>query len=464
MKLEEVDGKKRLVFKGRELNSFPFEGKPVFDIPDTVHITSTVFAKTEAAFEAAVKAAQAHNYDDKITKPEERDKGVYFSLRESHAAECGSCEGIISPRGVRAHGHKCEHCGDATYVEYTRDGAISLQFLKDLERVGRTTLSFRIFGYRENEGKPNELLLFPEPVLGDYAPPRHPKRGWNGLRQGLFAVRDHEEARMILEEARDLYSTETIVDPASGKEIKIMVIKDHTPHMVTAQAVFEAHDIVGQFHNHTSIKVYGGKKYDEFSPLPIPDNFQLSKKYIGKEKHSLAEPRIHETILRAAGQVSRTDFYYQDGRDAFSEIVYKRMTDFVEHFVDIDPQEWAVFLYHAPKDGPGFIHSLASWCSAMSDGQKREVKCEPNIGNALVGISKLAAGKPLTYAESVAMEEGAGTELADKLASHLAEAFSGQIEGEQAALRQRVAKWTQNPDARPQDEEEPPNKLKGGPA
>lgn len=464
MRLTKIHGKNSLVFDARELKNFPFEGKPILNIEDTVYISGTAYAKTEAAFQAAEQAAVANRYSDSITKPEDRHKGVFFSLEEVHAAQCGSCSEIISPKGVRCHNHKCEHCGEPTFLEYTRDGGISLQFMKNGENVGRSPLTFRIFGYREHDGKPDELLLFPKPILGDYAPPRHEKRGWNGIRQRFFAVDDAEEAQMILEEAKDLYTKEVVDDPLSGEKIEILVIKNHTPGRINDLSVFNTYDVAGQIHNHRTVKSYNGKIYDEWATLPVPDQFSLSRKYIGKDRHSLSEPTIHEIILSAAGQVSRTDYYHQDGSAAFSDLVYKRMTDFVEHFVDADMEKWSVFLFNAPQDGPGFIRSLANWCASESDGQKRNVRCEPNMWNAISGMGKILSGQPLTYPESVAMVEGAETDDANDLAGKLKSSFEAQQTGKRKAFKRRLDRWIENPEAAPENNAEKPQNPENGPS
>lgn len=149
------------------------------------------------------------------------------------------------------------------------------------------------------------------------------------------------------------------------------------------------------------------------------------------------------------------------------------MTAFVEHFVDADIEEWSIFLAGAPKDGPGFINSLAHWCAAMSDGQKRDVKCEPNMWNMVAGMSKILKGTPLSYAESVAMNEGGETPEALKLTTILYDAFQDKREGEATAFKRRLENWV-DPNLNALDleldqpdqgnSEDVPKGLKDGPA
>lgn len=449
------------------------EGQPVLGVENTVLITGRAYAHTQEAYDELRKKLVKTGYtipDHAKPKDGEAKKDdEFFSLEGINFAECGSCESTISRLGVAMHNHQCECCGDPTFLKYVKDGAIRFKFMHDIDDDGREyiggDMTFRIFEYREVEkGDWNELIVHASPILDDYA--NEEKQIY--MRKGWLNVSTEGEAQDILERAagHNLYKRSTVVDQDTGDDIAVLILKDHKSGLLQRGSVFNTSEIAGEQRNYKDIKIWQGKKYEGFmAGLPIPETIHLSSKYIGREKHSLAEPNIHETIMRAAGQVSRADYYYQDGRPAFGEVVFERMNNFVKHSVDVPFEEWEQFLeslgkrvargqisHYSKIDGPGFIYALADWASKMSDGQRKHVKDEPNIGNALVGISKVAAGQALTDAEAVAMVEGSYTDEADNFAKGLQDRMR-----EQDAGKSKERKWRNN--AKKRDW----NNLNGGP-
>lgn len=189
--------------------------------------------------------------------------------------------------------------------------------------------------------------------------------------------------------------------------------------------------------------------------------------------------------MSAAGQVSRADYYHQDGRAAFSQTVFDRMSNFVKHFVDVPFEEWEAFLdslgekiiqsmthgigriqgdsskflfqawsdstnsfgaNYTQIDGPGFIYALAKWAGDMSDGVLKNVRDEPNIGNALVGAARMLSGKTLSDAEAAAMMEGMETDDANKLADGLMDQL-----GEKLRAQKTDERWQENANNRDWD-------------
>ena len=73
--------------------------------------------------------------------------------------------------------------------------------------------------------------------------------------------------------------------------------------------------------------------------------------------------RLHAKVMSAAGQVSRQDYYHQDGRPAFSSLVYGRFEKFIEHFTELDHEEFRNAVRRMRHDGPGFIEDFAAFCS-----------------------------------------------------------------------------------------------------
>lgn len=90
-----------------------------------------------------------------------------------------------------------------------------------------------------------------------------------------------------------------------------------------------------------------------------PIHIHVSTKFLEREKHSLTEPDIHETILSAASQ--RRDLkYYNRDTDLFEGRPLSRMRAFVRHGVEVPFTDWEVFEkqcshYHAQD----FIRAMA---------------------------------------------------------------------------------------------------------
>lgn len=111
-------------------------------------------------------------------------------------------------------------------------------------------------------------------------------------------------------------------------------------------------------------------------------------------------PKLHERIISAAGMVSHSDYYYQDGRPAFDDIHLERMRLFVEHFTELNIEEWDRMIENADRSGPGMIEAIARFCHPNS-----RVTNESNFGNLLYGYISAANGKRLTEGEAIAMAD-----------------------------------------------------------
>jgi hypothetical protein len=364
-----------------------FEGLPFLELKDSVYISGTVYLKSKDS--EAMLPAILSQYGYELNEDKTYAKLNSFS-------QCLHCDGIIAPHATHTHGHVCELCGKPTYLEYNRDEYITFQFMRNGSYVGDNSIVMRIYDY-DTEKK--ELLLFPEPITAPTAKMR---------RLPFFCVKDAQEAAALLDEAKDLYTMRSITE--NGITFEVMALKNQPSHAITAESVFNPSDITGTKSLTRDVYVYNGNIYPVFSfgeddKLPIPDHFGFSNAYM-ENRLSLANPRAHEIIMSAAGQVSRCDYYHQDGRPAFGDVVYKRWRAFIEHCVDIPVEKWDSFIKTAPRDGPSFINALAKWCSSVSGTGPRAVRDDPNMGNALEAAFKQQAGIPLTEAEVAAAIDG----------------------------------------------------------
>ena len=160
------------------------------------------------------------------------------------------------------------------------------------------------------------------------------------------------------------------------------------------------HDVYGHHSNYREVNLYLGQEFEGmFGNLPVPETYNIYEAWHWMPLQP--SPTLHEKIIHAAGMVSRCDYYYQDGRPAFYDIHLQRMRLFVEHFTVLDLEKWDAMIRRADKSGPGLIRTIAAFCH-----DKPIIKNEPNIGNVLVGLSKIASRQPLTDDEARAFRQG----------------------------------------------------------
>lgn len=455
------------------------QGEAVLGVENTVLIMNHIYPKTRSAYLQTLEGLQDGGYSipdhAKIKAGEDEKEALFFTLGDIGAAECGSCDSVISSRGVKVHNHPCECCGQPTCVTYRKGGAIRFRFIGADGRYVGNDISFRIYGYNEHEeGDWNDLLLYAAPLLKDYTEPTTGR----SLRIGLMGVDSEAEAQNLLEEAarQKLYRRSLVIDPETGQDVPVIILKHHKSRLLQKGSVFDTAELVGGIDNHRLIKIWNGRKYGDWDKLPVPETLHLSRRYMNGFKHSLAEPNIHETIMGAAGQVSRADYYHQEGRAAFGREAFERMSHFVNHCVDVPFAEWQDFLsglkgrIQKPQSlsgdfgayvfnsvrggfgasgryqnisGPDFIYALAEWAGKMSDGRRKKVRDEPNIGNALEGVWKIINGQTLGAAEAAAMMEGAETPDMKAFGDSLKRSAA-----EKKKAARRAQQWRKNADNR----------------
>lgn len=342
---------------------------PGFD--DTViMVAGSLYIKTEEAMTALAARLIEIGYD--IKNDEDRENYKFASLTDIRKGKCGSCKELISVRGVACHGHKCEKCGAVTQWDIIDGTVIRFSFIqRDEESQGMVDIKMTAKRWDTDAG----YVYFYKKAEG-----------------GLWT--SDEDAQTYLEANSDKWEE---VEEGGETLIKMR----HTQPWDYEVCAFNPSDINGKTRNHSIVKVWDGEVYSEWSQdFPIPDMINLYGKW--HEPLLAASPTIHERIMSAAGQVSRKDYYYQDGRQAFCDKNWQNMSTFIRHFTELDADVfdlvWPIFR----KDGPGGIDDLAAWCHPESI-----VRDEPNIGSLLVGYSKALSGECLAPGEVAAMERAA---------------------------------------------------------
>lgn len=218
------------------------QGQPILGIKDTVLISGYAYPTTQEAYDSAHEKLLAAGYTEKPQDPNRPTDYSFYALEEINAAECGSCNSIISTFGVAVHNHRCESCDEPTTLEYNKGGAIKFRFMTEKEYIGNP-ISFKIFEYRElKEGDWNELILYAAPLLEDYHNDDFP--GYHRL--GWGDVNTEAEAHNILQEAsrHGLYRRSTVIDPDTNEDVSVIIVKTHKSRLLKPESVFDTHDIL----------------------------------------------------------------------------------------------------------------------------------------------------------------------------------------------------------------------------
>ncbi len=107
-----------------------------------------------------------------------------------------------------------------------------------------------------------------------------------------------------------------------------------------------------------------------------PTSLIINMNYADGHKHSLTEPDIHETIIRAAGQVSHLEWFSRT-HDRYEPVITDRMTAFAQNLVDVNVERWHAFLLQSQNcHAQDFIRSMAAWTSRHSNNLPREVRVD----------------------------------------------------------------------------------------
>jgi hypothetical protein len=372
-------------------------------VPDVVFIShNQLYARTPEALKNLLAELERLGYDVKDCRKDE-DRGASIETQEKNGwylwyarlnksrierkAKCGSCGALIDDCGIFTHEHQCEACGAITYEKFRQGSTIRFIFTQESRAKTRfePDLKMKIYGYdKESES----LLLYAEPLNGNNL------NDWNT-----------ENALKVLEANEHQFERRTVED---GTEL-IAINYDPWSHRV---GVINTVEIFPSYKNAKIVNILDGKEFDEYARLPIPESYTIYEAWHWAPLMG-ASPNLHEKIMHAAGLVTRTDYYYQDGRPAFDAVHFNRMRKYVKYFTDINIDTWDAAIRRAPRSGPDFIRYLASCCQGVPVDQATYQE-EANIGNVLVGLSKMMSGQCLTKDEKRMMSLGLTDETVKK--------------------------------------------------
>lgn len=354
-----------------------------------INVSGALHVKTPAALETLLRELKAIGYkidnlrDDEHRKSngvdietmEKNGWSLWFAKLDVRRGKCNSCKGIISTLGIRSHGHTCELCGAVTYYDMIDGSTVRFSFIeRERERGGMADITMKVKRWDTEEG---HLYFYPD------------------ILEGLWLKGDR--AKQYFEEHKDKWEE---VDENGEKLIRVAYPR---PWNYDVSAINPS-DINGHFWNHQIVRVWEGKEYPEYlGGFPLQDTISIYESW--HHPRYPRSPTLHTTILLATGQTDDKGWHYQDGRPWFQPGHWKNMSTFIRHFTELDADAFDKAWPHFRSDGPGGIDDLAKFCH-----KDAQVRNEPNIGNLIVGVSKVVSGQPLVKDEIVAMSDA----LADR--------------------------------------------------
>lgn len=367
-------------------------------IEGVIEVASGLYVKTPESLSALVRHLTAVGYDvkdvssGKALGEEKPPRSVqekegwslwYASLSDrvyQFKGKCGSCKGDIRPGSIgRPHGEKCGHCGDTVFLKFVPGSRVKFRFNGDQQSFNDLTLIVHSY-----DAGNKELRFFKrlEDALKPDGVPNNVKRSYERLPQQLR-----------------LFGHRAFTEKAIDGVPVLATHYDVSSIYVDGKEKISIYDIWGERRNFSQVKVFNGKEYGQWDKLPIPESHSIYEAWHWMPLQP--SPKLHERILSAAGQAADCGHYYQDGRPAFWDQQLGWMRTFVEHFTTLDINKWEKMVSRAPKDGPGFIKTIAKFCHP-----KAIVENKPNMGNALVAMGKMLQGEPVTPEEAEAGERG----------------------------------------------------------
>ncbi|MFA5124325.1 MAG: hypothetical protein WC473_00660 [Patescibacteria group bacterium] len=286
----------------------------------------------------------------------------YARIKPSLVHECVKCNwcgSYINPVGVGIHGHRCEICNKITMERFTHNGTIRFRFADDCDI---SDIEMRIFGY---DDATESILLYPNIVSSERC-------------FILTQQQAHKKFKRF---------------SASWQEVE----RNGQKLIAIPRSNINSVEIIGQKRHYKAVRLFAGKEYDGWplNDLPVTESYMIYEAW--RWAPLRPSPKLHESIIHAAGMVSRVDFYYQDGRRAFDDIHLQRMRRFVHHFTTLDLNEWDRMISQNDLSGPSMIRAIARLCHPNA-----QVRNKPNISNLIDATAKIADGESLCMNEMMA--------------------------------------------------------------
>ena len=298
-------------------------------------------------------------------------------------AECGSCKTLLDKDAVWRHGSQCSKCHEFTAIKYSRRGLVSFSITDDDRSMYNLTLIIHSY---DKDKKQLHFYMNPKQCRNPFP-----------IRVSRLSPSIEESYKNLASDIKKFpghFKVQTI----DGIKV-VSVNNDADSHDIQSPGINPI-EISGELQNYNIVDVFKGKRYDSWGNLPIPDSISIHEAWHWAPLKP--GPDLYKKILSAARQVSRKDYYYQDGRDAFFDLQIGWILTFIKHFTTLDAERIAPLMC---KDlsGPGFIDNLAKLT-----GNNEHIQTEPNIGNAMVFFGKVLKNEPVNQNEIDEAVKGAG--------------------------------------------------------
>lgn len=368
----------------------------VIESDGAIWINGSLYCKSPEALEVSLKTLQDLGYTiDSRRDPESPSRqGRYkhvsvedmeqygwplwtANLDDIRRGKCNSCSSYISTSGIQMHGHTCEVCGDVTYLDLTKDSTVNFTFLGDDRGWFRSRLQMTVRRWDFEHGW---LYLVRE------------------VEEGSWGIMGPEEAEAYLAQHADKW------EAVAEDGLQLVRLRYHLRHMgqpTNPETVIDVSDKWGHYRNFKIVKLWRGVEYAEHSlgneRFPVPEWVSIYEAWHWAPLEP--SPTLYKKILSAVGKTSDAGYHYQDGRPAWSRSTYEEMGKYIRHLTTLDADAWDRLSPRFRLDGPGGITDVARFCHPDSVVENR-----PNIGNFLVGVSKIMDRQRLTAGEADAMK------------------------------------------------------------
>lgn len=307
-----------------------------------------------------------------------------------YKAECRLCESIFDKVKLAKPEYTCESCEARIHEEYPAGSEISF-IPRDDREVSMKNLTFIIHSFDKEKERLN-LYVTPSDCLE-----RRSRRTHN------FNYTPEECESMVPDLVRKFPKTFSLKEINGKKILSVFFKGDHYVHEHSINIT----DIGDKVTNYANVTIFHGKKFPEWKSLPIPEHVSIYEAWHWAPLRP--GPNVYKRIMSAAGQVSRKDFYYQDGRTAFYDRQLEWMFKFIDQLTTINLETIKPFLLR-DLSGPGFIDNLAKLT-----GHTGFIPTEPNVGNSLVFFGKILNGQPVNQKEVDEAIKGAGLDDPDNM-------------------------------------------------
>lgn len=354
------------------------------NIEGVVVVGGNPYVKTPAALEALLAELRAIGYQiDNLREADYRKRdgvsvetmeqngwSLWFAKLNVRHGKCNSCQQRIKVAGIQSHGHKCEKCGAVTYYKIVDGTTVKFSFVQHGENgYGMADVTMEA---RRWDPETGYLYLYPE-ARGNLWLKYEQIKPYFEFNQDKWDEVEEDGQRLIRVKYRDSF-----------------YVDDSSINMI---------DVRGEYFNYKIVLVWEDKEYDEyFSNFPVPQSMSIYEAWHWAPLNT--SPTLHKKVLGAIGNHDDKGWHYQDGRPWFSARSFEEMGKFVRHFTTLDADAWDTQSKEFRLDGPGGIDDVAHFCHPAARVENR-----PNIGNILVGVSKVFSGQRLTGGEQAAMAD-----------------------------------------------------------